>query len=248
MKKIISFAVTMAVFAMLASAEITVGVRGIFGLGIGTAVDDFTVVEGFEYKGLQGTITEDVDCKTDTGKCIDYGFALFAKIPVYDKLSIQPELGFTHKQIGVKMTATGTATLPIPGTGLSWTETETESEKIKVSYNTIDIPVLAVYDIDIAKGFTVSPLLGPKFSIPIGKLKSSDWGDWDDGDDEDEKIDSKLLFSVVAGVSAAYDVGPGAIVADLRYDLGLSKLKTEDGILEGTPRALQFSIGYQMKL
>ena len=207
MKKIIALAVTMAAAVTMATAEITVGARGIFGLGLGTTVSsDF----------------DDLGMEVDLGKSLDFGFAAFVKIPVWEALGVQPELGFTHHQVGLKWDF-GIVTLE--GTG---------------AINTIDLPVLVTYDIAINDAFSVTPFLGPQLSFPLGKVAMG--GDFDgDGD-----IDSKVLFSIVLGANVSYKVGPGAIVGDLRYNLGLTPLKSDDTDML-TLRALLFSVGYQIQ-
>ena len=65
MKKIIALAVTMAAAVTMATAEITVGARGIFGLGLGTTVSsDF----------------DDLGMEVDLGKSLDFGFAATADV------------------------------------------------------------------------------------------------------------------------------------------------------------------------
>ena len=205
MKKLIAFAVAAVAAVSVATAQIdlTVGARGIFGIGAGMFLGD-----------------PDVD--TDIGKSLDFGGAAFAKVPVYKELVIQPELGFTYNMVGCKYDGGG---------------------KYSGSYMAIDIPVLVGYDLKVSNELTVTPLFGPKFSIPVGKFSQ------DKGPDVD--IDSVVLFSIVAGVSASYKVGPGAVVGDIRYVNGVSSLALGSGksayaLL--TPRNLQFSVGYQMTL
>lgn len=147
------------------------------------------------------------------------------------------------------LTAFGKFQLPVldgklavqPEVGFSHvsTDAKVESVSFSTSYNAIDIPVLVVYDFDINDKLTVSPELGPKISIPVGDF---------DFDGVDVSIDSDVLFGIEFGVGASYKVGPGAVVADLRYDLGLTKLKLEDDLSFGTPRALVFSVGYGISL
>lgn len=181
-----------------------------------------------------GTTVSGSDTDLVLEDSLDWGFAFFANIPVAEKIGIQPEIGMSFKSIGAKV-----------DTG--WFG----SIKGDISYTTIDIPVLVTYEVLKNDAFSVNVLAGPKFSIPVGKAKyGRDFGDMKELEGKDKKvgIDSKCLYSIVVGADASYAMGPGAIVADLRYDFGLNKLKSDedDGDI-GTPRALALSLGYQMK-
>ena len=209
MKKLIAFAVAAVAAVSVATAQIdlTVGARGIFGIGAGMHLGD-------------------PNTDTDLGKSLDFGGAVFAKVPVYKGLVIQPEVGFTYNMVGMKE----------------------DGVKSSGSYMAIDIPVLVGYDLKVSNELTVTPLFGPKFSIPVGKFSSVKW---DGNSYPDKDIENVILFSIVAGVSASYKVGPGAVVGDIRYVNGVSSLALGSGksayaLL--TPRNLQFSVGYQMTL
>lgn len=205
MKKIIALAAAVAVSAVSAFAlDVAVGARGAFGMGLGTSTYD--------------------DIDLDMGKSLNFGGAVFGKIGITEQISVQPEIGFTHHTVGMKM----------------------DDVKGTVGVNTLDIPVLVGYNLEVMDGFTVTPFLGPQLSFVLGKGKFG--GDFSDFAD-DVEFKSPLLFDVVLGANCAYEVGPGAIVADLRYNLGLIALKDkEEGEKLVTPRALGLSVGYQLKL
>ena len=174
--------------------------------------------------GLGTDIHADGDEKLDMGKSLNFGGAIFGKIGITEQISVQPEIGFTHHTVGEKM----------------------DDYKGTVGFNTLDIPVLVGYNLEVMDGFTVTPFLGPQLSFALGKGKFG--GDFSDFAD-DVEFKSPLLFDVVLGANCAYEVGPGAIVADLRYNLGLIALKekeSEEKLV--TPRALGLSLGYQLKL
>lgn len=214
MKKLIACAVAAVAAVSMATAEITVGVRGIFGVGLGT------------------TLADDMDSfDLDLGGTLNVGGTAFVKIPVFASLVVQPEVGFTYNMVGMKVEESGAKVT------------------IDCSYNAIDIPVLVGWDFKINDSFTVTPLVGPKISIPVGKLtgeRETSCDGMTEKYDIDEKIDSPVLFSVVVGAGVAYKVGPGAIVGDLRYNIGVSSLAIEEDIDVATPRGLQLSVGYQI--
>ena len=112
-----------------------------------------------------------------------------------------------------------------------------------MGFNTLDIPVLVGYNLELSDGLTVTPFAGPQLSLVLGKGKLG--GDMDG----DLEFKSSVLFDLVLGANLGYEVGPGALVADLRYNLGLVALKDKDsGDKICTPRALGLSVGYQIKL
>ncbi len=216
----ISFAVAAVAAVSLATAEITVGARGIFGIGLGTTLSDKI---------------EDSGNDLDLGGTLSVGGTAFVKIPIVASLVVQPELGFTYNMVGMK------------------TDMKVDGYDAKVtmgcSYNAIDIPVLVGWDFKVGDNLTVTPLLGPKISIPIGRLAietEASVGNVSVKESKDYDIDSPVLFSIVVGAGVAYKVGPGAIVGDLRYNIGVSSLKMKEDSDVATPRGLQLSVGYQI--
>lgn len=211
MKKLIAFvAATFAAVSLASAADITIGARGAFGLGLGTSVED--------------------PLELDTGKCLDFGFTAFGKIGLTEAIAIQPELGFTHHTVGMKY-------------DLDLGMFGSYSAKGTMGVNTLDFAVLGVYDIAINDAFTVSPFAGPQLGFVLGKGNGG--GDMDG----DVEFKSPILFDIVLGAGVSYKVGPGAIVGDLRYNLGLIALKEKDSEKTlCTPRALKLSVGYQIKL
>ncbi len=130
MKKIMALVAVAAAAVSLATAEITVGGRGNFGLGLGTKL-------------------ESGDLKLS--KSWDYGVTAFAKVPVAESISVQPELGFNIVNVGIKG--------------------QDDATKI----NILDLAALCVYDIEVSDGLTVSPFAGPQFGYVIGKAKTGSY-------------------------------------------------------------------------
>lgn len=214
MKKLVAFAAGIMLSAVAFAEGITVGGRGLLGANIGTTCEG-----DFENDSLE--------------LMSPIGITAFVKIPlpVLDgKLAVQPELGLSRTAIGYKYEET----VPPVETEYYYESGYTISYSGNASYWSLDIPVLVTYDFNINDKLTISPELGPKISIPLGDL---------DMDIGDGSIDSHILFGIDFGAGLSYKVGPGAIYGDLRYDLGLTKLKVEDEDF-ATPRALIFSIGY----
>ncbi len=127
MKKIMALVAVAAATVALATAEVTVGGRANLGLGLGTKV------EGGDLK---------------LSNSWDYGVTGFAKVPVAESISVQPELGFNIVNVGTKG----------------------QSDATKI--NVLDLAALCVYDIEVSDGLTVSPFAGPQFGYVIGKAKT----------------------------------------------------------------------------
>lgn len=243
MKKFLVFVAAMVATVALSSAQdFTIGARGAFATGFGTDVAK-------EDKGLYGDFDySDTEVDLDLAKTMNFGGAIFAKIGITDTVSVQPEIGFTYHKIGIKFDKYAKEAR-VEDSQLVSITTADVSEKGIVSFTTIDIPVLIGYDIEVSDGFILTPFAGPQLSLIVGKEKAS--GDFLLGDDF--KFSSPFLFDLVFGANVAFDVGPGAIVADIRYNFGLTPLYQKLGSFGqcwefGTPRALGVSLGYQMKI
>ena len=224
MKKIIALAMVAVAAVSMATAEITVGARGMLGWSLGSSLPEEAKAFGYKF---------------DAGKSFDFGFAAFVNIPLVAGIGIQPELGFSHNSVGMKISQ---EFFGESYTGKGW-----------FSYNAIDIPVLVTYGIKVNDSLTITPLLGPKFSIPVGKIKSTSEMNGEKFESDPVKVGSPLLFGIVFGADVAFKLGPGAIVGDIRYDLGLTKLKQKyefagqtEKVDLVTPRALTLSVGYQL--
>ena len=201
MKKIITLIAVAVATVSLVSAEITAGGRGNFGLGIGTK--------------LYG------DEELELAKSLNFGITGFAKVPVAENISVQPELGFNIVKSGMKV--------------------DSFDAKYTSTVNVLDLATLITYDIEVSDALTVSPFAGPQFGYVIGKAKLS--GDFSG----DTKV-KHFLFDIVFGTEVAYAMGNGALVGDIRYNCGVTPLKNEDGDKIATLRSPTFGVGYQIKL
>ena len=218
MKKIIAVLAALVAALTLASAEVTLGGRGIFGWGVSTTLKD----------DMAGSIA-DVDI--ERAKSLSYGGAVYAKIPLLEVLGVQAELGFTGHSIWIHSEVE--------------VGEETYESDYTASYAAFDFPVLLTYDIAFNDFFCLTPFVGPKLSLPVGKITYH-------GDvDGDVDVAVKPLWSLVIGANAAFKTGNSAVVVDVRYDVGYSTLKArvdDDDVAFATPRPLLVSIGYQITL
>ena len=204
MKKIIALVATMVAAVSFATAEITVGARGIFGLNVGSSLEGADLA---------------------VGNSLTFGGALFANIPLAEAgpgaIALQPELGFTHNSIG------------------SSEDTPLGDADMTFSINTIDIAALVGYNIKASDAITITPLLGIQASIVAGDGHAETELDGTTLYEVDGEVDASVLVSIPVGAEFMFKVGPGAIVADVRYNIGLNEIDT--GM---TLRGLRLGVGY----
>ena len=228
-KKLIVLAAVAAVTAGFAAAEVSVGIRGGMGLMLGTSWSD--------------KITEprkDI-MEPSIINSLAAGAAVFAKIPIFNGLGIQPEFGISYNEMRLRANKEYRELLQ---------QASIKDYQEWFAYSALDIPILVSYDFKVGKKITLTPLAGPKLSIPIGKMKADASRTSSGGPLPAEyETGSPVLFSMVAGMDAAFGLRHGAIVTDLRYDIGISSLRIKTGSSESdvaVPRALFLSVGYQL--
>jgi hypothetical protein len=153
-----------------------------------------------------------------------YGnYAFFPNIP---KFSIQAELHFMVNN-GMELSGGGA--------------------KIKGSFTSLDIPVLARYEF-FETPISLSVLGGPYLSFPLGKLEIDDPAGLTGG--KNERSIEGIRFGITVGAAAGYKLGPGNIVADLRFltdfmPVQVSYYWTRADIF--TRRGINLTVGYEMK-
>lgn len=243
MKKVIALVATAVVAVSMVCAQVTVGAKGTFGMNLGSTLTD-------EGKTLF-TMGYDIDTKNEV--MVGGGGAIYGRynMPFHTPLGVQLELGIFANN-GVKVSADSS----IEEDGMKIGVEATGS----ASYLSMDIPLIVTYDIS-AGPVVITPLVGVNFSIPLGKMKSKmeytakmDGQVVDeDGFTEDVDIASKFIPGIVAGVEVGLPLGPGSLVADLRYvndftkfsiDLGVDGM---DPVEVGIRRNFNISVGYALK-
>lgn len=224
MKKLLVSAVVAMMIVSAATAQITVGAKGIFGIGAGTSL-----------VFPEGTPEES---KPDTSVLLGGGGGLYVRynLPMLSALGFQTELDIlAGNGIGIK------------------SESPFGTVEMSVSYTSLELPILVTYDFNVGP-VTLTALVGPHLSFPLGKMKleakmNDKKIDVSEIGPNDFSIDSKALFGMTFGMAVAYPVGPGSIVGDIRYLNDFSKLRVEGGGAASdmlTRRTLNISLGYQM--
>ncbi|UTW61715.1 PorT family protein [bacterium SCSIO 12741] len=181
---------------------------------------------------------EDINSKTKFTSGL--AFAVPIDIQLNKRFSLQPEIAFVQK--GVRFEN-------------HW-ETDVRTTDVKTNY--LEIPVLfkANFGKNRLKGHV---FLGPSFGYATNRYTVKQIGDADKKINGVSFIDGpgakskRFEMNVVGGVGASFQCGPGSILLDARYSLGLTdntKFKGEKpGVWSKTTnRGMTFSLGYSVPL
>jgi hypothetical protein len=93
--------------------------------------------------------------------------------------------------------------------------------------------------------FKVSPFLGLYYVTPLGRLKVSD----SLGNNSGKTLSCRFSppLGLVGGLSGALKLGPGAVIADLRYAVDFGDLKAKNGSIDEFRRSMiSLSVGYEL--
>lgn len=223
MKKLNILLVLVLLFSMNGYAQITLTPR------VGTT---------FSTIAFSDLIEEDLE--TGNNKQSAIGFIAGAEVGfgISDMFSIQTGLNFTQKG----------------------TEYELGGVTSTITTNYLEIPLLARvhFGSDKIKGYVNA---GPSLGLGLnGKVKAEGFGvsfeediTFGDGDGEDDFFENSIDLGLQFGAGIGYLLGPGQIVLDLRYGLGLSNLfETPDGFdrsdFKSTNNVFAISLGYAIPL
>lgn len=239
MKKIVLVLTTALLFVSLASAQITIGAKGIFTLNAGTKE-----AEGFQnLKSDISTVVELVGASFDSQLVVGGGGGLFVRynMPFLSSLGIQTGLDVLANN-GYKVEAAKTIS------------EKTYSASISATYTSLELPILVTYDIGLGP-VTLTLLLGPNISFPINKMKITTSSSiiTDRSGTNEWNIANKAIFGITGGAAVALRLGPGSLVTDIRYINDFTPVEAGEKDSENpmdlfTRRALALSLGYQIRL
>lgn len=229
MKKIIAMAVVAAVAVSMVCAQIgvTAGVKGTFGMNLGSKGSD----------DVKEMFFEGMDLETKDAFMVNGGGSIYGRynMPFHAPLGVQLEFGLTANN----------------GAGYKIEEGEAEAT-FTASYLSLDFPLIVTYDIS-AGPVVITPMVGVNFSVPVGspKFVSKIDGEKEEVDAEGVKV-TGFIPGIVAGVEVGIPAGPGSVTAGLSYVNDFTPVKLEmDGVDEKmdllTRRNFNISLGYAMK-
>ena len=155
----------------------------------------------------------------------------FLNIPVGKKFSIQPEFTYDRKSTSL----------------FNFNLSGEPSFKANLIFNSIDLSVLAKYRFGNEKlGFSI--LAGPSLNTLINaafKMKAG-------GSSVKVKIPfnglgmDRLEMGAIFGTAFNYQIGPGKMILDVRYNLGLTDIFYGTGVTRN--QSIGFSLGYAIKI
>ncbi|MDR2181944.1 MAG: PorT family protein [Treponema sp.] len=224
MKRFLLAAAVLAVTTVTLSAQTrwTVGGR----LGAGFA---FNALEG-DFKSEYDKLWGESFSYDDSSNWV-FAASVYGGYTILPKFSIQAELGLMVNN-GIKIDVKDSVS--------------DGSLEIKGSFTSLELPILARYDF-LDGPFTLGVLAGPYVSIPLGKFKTDTTGE-DLNESENYSINTRLGITV--GVAAGYQVGPGSIVADLRFLNDFTPINIDKDGFEAdvfTRRGINLTLGYAIK-
>lgn len=141
------------------------------------------------------------------------------QVPMGDMITIQPEVHYSQR-------------------GATVGDTE-------IALDYIHVPLLFKAGLPLAEGMDFDFLVGPSFGFNMSCSMSVD--DADDVDCPDDTVKG-FDYGIIAGGSIAWAAGPGDILVDVRYDLGLTAIGDEEDAADLKNSALQFLVGYAFPL
>ncbi|MDR1617503.1 MAG: hypothetical protein LBS06_00460, partial [Treponema sp.] len=161
---------------------------------------------------------------------VSMDLALQANLRLLSFLSIQAEAIFTWDNASFWAYHTGT-------------------DRLRHSYTndytafSLQFPLLVKFDFYPGK-FKISPFFGGYYLAPLGNLKASDSLN---GGNRSLSWRVTPPLGLLAGLSGTRKMGPGAIIADLRYAADLGVLEAGNGGIEEFRRGtISLTVGYEM--
>jgi hypothetical protein len=107
----------------------------------------------------------------------------------------------------------------------------------------LQFPVLVKFDFYPGK-FNLSPFLGLYYLAPLGRLEVSN-----SLDNETSSLSYRASppLGFLGGLSGSMKLGPGAVIADLRYGADFGGIKAKDGSTEEFRRSMiSLTLGYEL--
>jgi hypothetical protein len=159
---------------------------------------------------------------------VSMDLALAANVQVLSFLSIQAEMVFTWDNASLWAYRAGA------GLDRRYTKDYTAFSLM--------FPLMVKFDFYPGR-FRISPFLGAYLLAPLGKLEASD-----SLDSESRSLGYKVSPPVgfLGGLGGALKLGPGAIIADLRYAADLGELQATTGNIREFRRGmLSLTVGYE---
>ena len=145
------------------------------------------------------------------------------QLPMGDMITIQPEVHYSQRGATTEEVFLG------------------ETIEVETALDYIHVPILFRAGVPLAEGFDVDFQFGPSLAFLMSCSVSAD--DGEDADCADDTVKG-FDYGIIAGGSFSWAAGPGDVLFDIRYDLGLTAIGDQDNAPDVKNSALQFLIGY----
>ena len=149
------------------------------------------------------------------------------QVPMGDMITIQPEVHYSQRGATSEVEVLG----------------ETFESELALDY--IHVPVLLRAGLPLAEGFDFDFLVGPSFGFLMSCSESVN--DAEDTDCDDDTVKG-FDYGIIAGGGFSWAAGPGDVLLDIRYDLGLTAIGDQEDAPDVKNSALQFLLGYAFAL
>jgi hypothetical protein len=180
---------------------------------------------------IPGFVPGSVPISVDEKSGVAFALSPYGGYYFTDKLAIQGEFNFMFGQKKTWEMSSG---------GFSG--------KITGKYSSLDIPILAKYDL-IATPVLFGALAGPYLSIPLGDIEVSAPSGLAPYLPSTGNPDG-ITAGIALGVYGGYPIGPGRIVGDVRFIMDFNALKMKNSDVKEVikRRGLNITAGYEMSL
>ena len=183
---------------------------------------------GLNFASLSGEDVDDFDSKTG------FIFGGFATYPINEQFSFQPEVMFTMK-----------------GAKYEYSDSDGDeymSEKNIVSLNYLEMPLLGVMNIPMQATFDPKLYFGPSLAINLSATSEYEYEyedyyvSYSESGEEDLEDVNGLEFGLIFGGALEFN----SLILDLRYNIGLSKIFSDDDYIEISNRVFSLMLGYKL--
>ncbi|MEM9822365.1 MAG: porin family protein [Bacteroidota bacterium] len=186
---------------------------------------------GLNYANVQTDVSGITGPNPET--LLGLNIALFTELGVSPNFAIQPELHYVQKGWSVKFSTFG---FNLDGSFV---------------FNYLDVPVLFKYRFGNPRAISGYAIAGPSVGYLLSVKEKDNISNQSQSLEftEDDGI-RRVELSMVIGAGVNFAAGPGSILVDLRYNLGLSNLSNDVNFSETSlqNRALNMTIGYRFPL
>ncbi len=157
----------------------------------------------------------------DKKSIIGFAFGGFCEYSFNESFAVQPEVLYTMK-------------------GAKWEDTDAT---FTATYNYVQIPILAKYIIVVNGAVSPYILVGPAIGINVTAESESDFAGVTETETDD---DATMTFGLVVGAGGSMEMGNGALLFELRYDMGLNNVSDPADVDEFDVKnsVIQFVFGY----